>query len=391
MNSLVPTYTHGTHRLLTPEQTLNRIIPHLHDCGITRCADITSLDVDLGVPTYCAIRPTGLVLQTSNGKGLTPLSAQVSALMEAIELHHAETPEPHRLRRSSLTQLTQQGLQVIRPEQLGDYYDQFFTDDYVIDWVEGQELVSEKPVWVPASAVYFCEPSLYRTSTNGLASGNHLIEATLHALYELIERDAISNVDVNGRLKIKEKCKIIDTTTITDDSLRQVISKIDQAESKLILLWVQSSVPVHTFWAILLNQNPFGAVSTFNVGFGTHLDINVAAARAITEAVQSRLTLIHGSREDIITKPVYQAGYIKNSPAFNYFNQLRGDILWQLIRAQVSSHHSDLWRNYIYLLAKLSKAGHHPILRFDLTRSDLEIPVVKVIVPTLRFNRKILM
>ena len=115
MESLTLAYTYGTHRLLPPEETLAQITPYLKDCGITRCADVSGLDSDLGVPTYCAIRPDGLVLQTSNGKGLTPISAQVSALMEAIELYHAENPEPNRLRRSSLNTLSEQGSQCHEP------------------------------------------------------------------------------------------------------------------------------------------------------------------------------------------------------------------------------------------------------------------------------------
>jgi len=389
MTSLIPAYTQGTHRLIPPEQTLAQISPHLKDCGITRCTDVTGLDVYLGVPTYCAIRPGGLVLQTSNGKGLTYISAKVSALMEAIELHHAEHPEPNRLWRSSLSELSRHGRNVVRPEQLQGFYNRFFSDDYVIDWVEGVDLISLEKVWAPASAVYFCEPSLYRTSTNGLASGNHLVEATLHALYELIERDAISSVDVNGRLKIKEKCQVIDATTVADDKLQNVIHKIQRAQSKLVLLWVQSCVPVHTFWAILLNQNPFSAVSTFNIGCGTHLDIKVATARAITEAVQSRLAFIHGSREDIIAKPVYKADYTQSSPAYKYFAHLEGNTTWQTVQQQVRYKNNELLQSYSYLLSEMSKAGHSQILRFNLTKPKFRIPVVKVIIPSLRFNRKL--
>src|SRR5262249_33492748 len=162
-------------------------------------------------PTYCAIRPGALVLQTSNGKGLTYSAAQVSALMEAIELHHAENPEPECLRRASVNELQQAGLRAIRPESIGGYYGRYFSEDYRVDWVAGEDLVAQVEVWAPASAVYFCEPSLYKTSTNGLAGGNHLVEGTLHALYELIERDAISRLNVNGRFQIREKCRVIDT------------------------------------------------------------------------------------------------------------------------------------------------------------------------------------
>jgi ribosomal protein S12 methylthiotransferase accessory factor len=352
---------------------------------------VTGLDVDLGVPTFCAIRPTALVLQTSNGKGLTRLSAKVSALMEAIELYHAESPLPQQLRRASLNELTRQGFTALRPERLPAYTQGYFSADYRLDWVAGEELLAQEQVWVPASAVYFSEPSLFRTSTNGLASGNHPVEATLHALYELIERDALAGLEVDGRLKIKEKCKIIDLTTIVEESLQQVIYKVRQAHSKLILLWLPSCIPVHTFWAILLNRAPFNAVSTFNAGCGTHLDMTVAAARAITEAVQSRLTLVHGSREDIIAKPVYRsAGEVETSPAYAFFDRLEGNTSWQAVEAQVSYKNNDLWQSYLYILSKLAEAGHNQIFRFDLTNPELNIPIVKVIVPSLRFNRRLI-
>lgn len=389
MMSHTPFYNCGTHRLLLPEQTLANITPFLIECGITRCTEITGLDVDLGVPTYCAIRPQGLVLQTSAGKGLTHIAAKVSALMEALELYHAENPEPQRLRRTSLKTIARKDFQVIRPEDLPAYNNTFFSEDYIIDWIEGENLLTQKPIWAPASAIYFCEPSLYRNSTNGLASGNHLIEATLHALYELIERDAISQLDVNGHLAIKANCRVIDTSTIDDIILQEILCKIEKAQSKLVLLWVSSSIPVHTFWAVLLNKTPFGVLSTFNVGYGTHLDMGVAAARAVTEAVQSRLTMIHGTREDITAKPVYKASFTEFSPAYKYFDELKGNVAWQAIKTQVSYKNIDLEKSYQYLLTKLLWAGHDKIFRFNLTNTNFNIPVVKVIVPSLLCKRKL--
>src|SRR5262245_21405550 len=102
------TFTHGTHRLVAPGVTLARILPLLPALGITRYADVTGLD-RLGVPTYCAIRPAAATLQVSNGKGLTHASAKVSALMEAIELQHAESPDLDRLVRGSAQELVERG------------------------------------------------------------------------------------------------------------------------------------------------------------------------------------------------------------------------------------------------------------------------------------------
>jgi YcaO-like protein with predicted kinase domain len=92
MNMVATSYHQGTWRLCSPEDTLANITPHLHRCGITRCADVTQLD-NIGIPVYCAIRPTAAVLQVSNGKGLTHASAKVSALMEGIEFFHCENPD----------------------------------------------------------------------------------------------------------------------------------------------------------------------------------------------------------------------------------------------------------------------------------------------------------
>src|SRR5207342_3012832 len=89
--ALAKGYQRGTHRLVAPVDTLERIRPHLATFGITRCADITGLD-SIGIPVYVAVRAQGRVLQTSNGKGLTHVDALVSAQMEAIEHWHAENP-----------------------------------------------------------------------------------------------------------------------------------------------------------------------------------------------------------------------------------------------------------------------------------------------------------
>src|SRR5262249_50863909 len=150
---LQKTYTCGTHRLLAPEQTLMNITRHLETLGVTRLADVTGLD-SIGIPVYCAIRPSAKSLQVSNGKGLGQADAKVSALMEAIELHHFENP-PSNLRRGSLRSLQREGHHVIEPDTLPCYRsDVFFSADRVIDWVSADELLSAKEVWLPASAAY---------------------------------------------------------------------------------------------------------------------------------------------------------------------------------------------------------------------------------------------
>jgi ribosomal protein S12 methylthiotransferase accessory factor len=383
-------FNHGTQRLVPPDQTLARVRPWLAGNGITRCMPVTRLD-SLGIPTYCAIRPNGLVLQVSNGKGLSDTAARVSAVMEALELHHAENPRPGVVRRASLSALEYEGASVLRPDEIHGARPVYFTERFQCDWVEGENLVDRSPMWAPASAVYFhCAPNLHDTSTNGLASGNDLAEATLHALYELIERDAMSRLSVDGTIRIREQAHVIDPATIDDDTLRVLVDQVEAAGTKVLLLWLPSAISVHTFWAVLLNRSPMASVSTLNVGWGTHVERGIAASRALTEAAQSRLGLIHGAREDILTKPVHRAAQTINSPGVRFFASLEPTTVWpDLEGLPTVPYHDDLSVLLERVVAALAGAGHGRLLRFDLTDPEAGIPVVKVLAPSLKFNHKL--
>lgn len=384
--TLTPAYRLGTHRLVPPEETLARLTPHLAEFGITRCADVTGLDVDLGLPVYMAIRPRGRVLQSSAGKGLSVAAAKVSALMEAVELDVAERPDPAHLRCASQAELLAEGKRVdALPEWVGAA-GRFFSDQFRIDWVEAEDLLRGGAVWVPAGAAYFCEPSPCRTNTNGLASGNHLVEATLHALYEVIERDAVARLVDGERLMIARDCQVLDPASVSDPALATVLRKIERADTKIVLLQVLSGLEVPTYWALLLNRQPFAGVSTLSSGYGTHMDSTVALVRAVGEAVQSRLTMIHGARDDIVEKPVYVGqvagdGDVGASPAFRFF-----DALEPTAQACTASYDGDLDAAQQAVLSMLRRAGHERMYRVDMHCPAPGFSVVKVLAPSLRYQ-----
>src|SRR5579872_5344414 len=85
----VKEYREGTHRIVSPDVTLQRMMPHAASCGITRVANITGLDV-IGIPVWVAFRPNSRSLSVSQGKGLDDAAAKASAVMESIEAFHAE-------------------------------------------------------------------------------------------------------------------------------------------------------------------------------------------------------------------------------------------------------------------------------------------------------------
>jgi YcaO-like protein with predicted kinase domain len=83
-------YRSGTHRTVTPDETLRRGLRVAPVMGITRIANVTGLD-SVGIPVVMVCRPNSRSLAVSQGKGLDLTAAKASGLMESIETYHAET------------------------------------------------------------------------------------------------------------------------------------------------------------------------------------------------------------------------------------------------------------------------------------------------------------
>jgi YcaO-like protein with predicted kinase domain len=266
---------------------------------ITRVADVTWLD-DLGIPTAQAIRPASLTLTVSQGKGATIDAARVSAAMEALELWHAEHVPPDRV--------------AISPAELADEltYDpatlplaveSLYHPHAEMAWVRGTALHSGRQTWLPRSAVLLdataddrYQPPLFESSSNGLASGNTLAEATLHGLYELLERDALARASAQGA------ARWLNLATVDDPHCCRLIKCMGVRDNRLSVLDVTADEQLPTYWAQLSSS---GLSASF-AGSGAHLDPAVALSRALTEAAQSRLTAIAGSRDDLPAS-VYRA------------------------------------------------------------------------------------
>ena len=190
------THFEGTHRTISPETTWARMSPFLPSLGITRLANVTGLD-RVGIPVYMSCRPNSRSLAVSQGKGLSNISAKVSALMESTEQWHGEF-------NSCLTRVEsyahlKSGALVCDPDLLPLVERSAFTSSRPIPWAMGTDLLSGRPIWVPYEMVHvnttvpFVPGSgCFVSGSNGLASGNNLLEAILHGLYELVERDALA-------------------------------------------------------------------------------------------------------------------------------------------------------------------------------------------------------
>ena len=180
----VKAYRLGTHRTTSPEETLDRARPHLRAMGITRIANVTGLD-DIGIPVVMVVRPNSRSISVSQGKGSELAAAKASGVMEAIETYHAEHITLP-LKFASFQELDEDH-PMIDVSRLPFSVENGYRDDRALLWIEGRNMMDDRPLWLPHELVHtdytLPQPTgsgCFTANTNGLASGNHILEAIAH-------------------------------------------------------------------------------------------------------------------------------------------------------------------------------------------------------------------
>jgi ribosomal protein S12 methylthiotransferase accessory factor len=366
----------GTHRAASLAATWRRFAPCARVAGITRIADLTGLDT-LGIPVMAAIRPLAKSLSAQQGKGLTPLAARVSALMESLETYSAEHITAPTIRAS--VRAMRKRHPVVDVRRLPRPRTRLALDD-PRRWIEGWDLVAHQPIWVPLEAVTldctFTRAPAFDISSNGLASGNALVEAIVHGLAEVIERDA----EAAWRRGGGDRRIVLDT--IDDAGCRAMIDRITATGARVFVWDLTGDVGVPVAGCAIMEDPrvPSWRALGFYQGFGAHLVPEVAIARAITEAAQTRVTYIAGGRDDFF--PVDYARATDPEGLLALWARLAAPcdepaLADELPRARSRSLGDDL----AILIDRVCAAGSDQVIAVDLTHPTLGVPVVKVIVP----------
>lgn len=249
--------------------------------GVTRLARVTGMD-RAGVEVVAAIRPTGHVLQVTQGKGLTPAAAAWSAVGEAAELAAAEQGGP-------LARFCR-----------GDELDGLVLDDEGLTraWVQGARLSDGAPVWLAAERV-FCPPAGKRWlgpstsawSSNGLGAHRSWAAAVEHATLELWERHALAAALPRGWTPL-----VVAATRVA--WAHPLASRLERVGFAVVAcLLAESPLPLA---GVLLFDLEEPAVP-LTAGYACRRTSRAALEAALLEAAQSRLTEIHGAREDVAT------------------------------------------------------------------------------------------
>lgn len=374
LESCKKVYNRDSQRAASLEDTLIRAEGKLPAAGITRIADITQLD-RVGIPVFSCIRPTAETgaISIYNGKGATPLAAKVSAMMEGIERFSGEIGN-RKCELQTYANLSKNS-NVLDPAEL--VLPPYARIDVPLPWVEGYDIVNKETIFVPAHAVFhplpMVNPPLFRTNTNGLASGNTKEEALFHALTEVIERDAWSIVEVTRNAGSK-------ITISKLDIVSDLIEKFQEAKIEIHLRDITSDIGIPTIAAAaddILLRDP----SLLTIGMGTHTSTKIAVIRALTEVAQSRLTQIHGAREDTTTANIRKKiGYEQIKKLNKYWFEAQDDVNFTNLSTYDSS---DFLDDIFHILEYLKRRGMERVIAVDLTRPEIGLPVLRVIVPGL--------
>ncbi|MFE9976186.1 YcaO-like family protein [Streptomyces hirsutus] len=287
----------GTVRARSAEETWQLLAPLLPQFGISRVARLTGLDC-IGLPVWTAIRPTSLTLSGSQGKGATDLLAKLSAVMEAIELWHVEQPLPVTVQ-GPVTEVAPDCPVTDLPMTLP--YTRQALARVVWEWAAGTSVVSGQKRLLPVDLVRRrvqrpeWTPDLLRATSTGLACGNTREEALLHALFEVVERDVLyRDGQAGGQART-----LIDPATVDDPYGQEVTARLAAAGMAVELSLVDGPYGLPVCLAYLWSED---FPVTF-AGGGCHISPAIAATRALSEAAQSRLTAIAGTRDDLPSDP----------------------------------------------------------------------------------------
>jgi YcaO-like protein with predicted kinase domain len=358
------------------EALLAIVAPLARQIGVTRLANITGLD-DVGIPVFTAVRPTSRSLVTAQGKGLSATQAKLSALLESLEIWHAE----------NLALPTQWATHddlsgAVDPTRLNLFRGQVVDGSTPIEWVAGVELGTDRETHVPLESVStdfarFRESPRFLVGSNGLASGAHLLGAIVHGLCECVERDAValwyaSDADVRP----------IDLDRVQDPACRAVIERVTHAGHSLAAWDVTSDLGVPVVASYLLDGSGGARGLGVASGFACHPSPRLALFRALVEAAQARATFIAGARDDLyredyeaLREPAYLAGMREE------IRDLAAEptALDEMPDLSTDSFEGDLR----VLLDRLDRAGLPAPVLVDLTRRDLGLAVAKIVAPGL--------
>ena len=243
-----------------------------------------------------------------------------------------------------------------------------------IEWSPVWSLRDQRFKYLPTGLLYFFYrgPGQINADSNGCAAGNTLAEAIVQGFLELVERDAYAIWWYNRLQRAA-----VALGQFNDSYARDLQSQLADAGRRLWVLDVTIDLEIPTFVAILhWMQN---GQENIEFGSGAHFDARIALLRALTELNQFlSIGLMGGGTGEKSsldgTTPLRLKEHPFLIPGDNPAVQLGFDSKFGRLDA----------REQVSACVRLAERAGLDFLVLDQTRPDIEVPVVRVIVPGMR-------
>ena len=245
-----------------------------------------------------------------------------------------------------------------------------------IEWSPVWSLRDECFKYLPTSMLYFFYTGEPATSSicadsNGCAAGNTIEEAIVQGFLELVERDSYAIWWYN-RLQRSE----LDLSGFEEPYVRDLKALLADTGRRLWVLDITSDLGIPSF--VALSHAVQNGADFVEYGSGAHFDPRIALLRALTEVNQFLSIGLIGARN---ASPRYDEAtpfYLRDHPYLTPNGHA-------LVRPERDSIFGRLdRREQVMACVNLAKRYGLDFLVLDQTRPDIEVPVVRVIVPGLR-------
>ncbi|MET7467428.1 TOMM precursor leader peptide-binding protein [Micromonospora sp. NPDC005686] len=339
----------------------------------------------------------------SGGKGRTDLQARMSAIGEAVERYCGVWRGDRPVHRAAYRQLGPDRAVHLRElllfsqrqyadrDRLNRYLGHLhrvprpLPDDVQLDWTTGWSLTRRQPRELPAAYCWYGHPELTglgvcSADSNGCAAGGNLSEAIVQGFCELVERDSVALWWYH-----RSRMPGVDVASFADpwavacaDHHAAVLNR------ELWALDLTADLGIPVFAAV--SRRVDGGPEDVLVGFGAHLDARVALTRALTE-VNQFLPAVGGPGSG---PNRYGVG---DPDTTRWFGTVRvADQPWlspdparppRTLADHPALTTGDVGDDVRRCVRRAERAGLEVIV-VDQSRPDVELAVVKVVVPGMR-------
>jgi ribosomal protein S12 methylthiotransferase accessory factor len=245
-----------------------------------------------------------------------------------------------------------------------------------MEWSPVWSLRDERFKYLPTGLLYFFyrDPAgnLAPSDSNGCAAGNTLEEAIVQGFLELVERDAYAIWWYN-RVQRAE----VDLGQFDDSYVHDLKIQLAETGRRLWVLDVTTDLGVPSFVAVTHWME--NSQERVEFGSGAHFDARIALLRTMTELNQFlSIGLMGGRKAETSSHDGSGELRLRDNPYLTPSGN-------PLVRPDFGEKFGSLdKREEVMACVRLAKREGLDFLVLDQTRPDIEVPVVRVIVPGLR-------